>query len=101
MTLHIPLRKCDEPSAICIDRWSESVHKGFIERGTAPPTKGKMKMNLTATQIRLPANVSVRVGQFVRFNALGRFMRVDNRVVDGLGITYVANRDGTFDRFFF
>lgn len=58
-------------------------------------------MNFTAAQIRLPANVSVRAGQVVRFDALGRFLRVEDYVSNGLGTLYIANRDGTFQRFFF
>lgn len=58
-------------------------------------------MTFTATQIRLPANVSVRPGQIVRFNALGHFMRVEDYVSNGLGTLYKANRDGSFSRFFF
>ena len=58
-------------------------------------------MTYTATQIRLPANISVRPGQFVRFAAPGRFLRVMDRITDGLGTTYIANNDGTFTRIFF
>jgi hypothetical protein len=58
-------------------------------------------MTFTATQIRLPASVQVRTGQIVRFNALGRFMKVEDRVTNGLGTLYIANKDGTFSRYFF
>lgn len=58
-------------------------------------------MTFTATQIRLPADVTVKPGQIVRFNALGRFMCVEDYISNGLGTLYKANRDGTFSRFFF
>lgn len=58
-------------------------------------------MTFTATQIRLPANVQVRPGQIVRFNALGRFMEVEDYVSNGLGLLFKMNRDGSFSRYFF
>lgn len=58
-------------------------------------------MTFTASQIRLPATVSVQPGQIVRFNALGRFMAVEDRPTNGLGTLYCANRDGSFSRFCF
>ncbi len=56
-------------------------------------------MTFTATQIRLPANISVRPGQIARFNALGGFLCVEDYVSNGLGTLYKANRDGTFSRY--
>lgn len=58
-------------------------------------------MTFTATQIRLPANVQVAAGQIVRFSALGHFLRVEDRITNGLGFLYEANKDGTFSRYFF
>lgn len=58
-------------------------------------------MTFTATHIKLPANVSVRPGQYVRFSACGGFLSVEDRLTNGLATTYVCNQDGSFSRFFF
>lgn len=58
-------------------------------------------MKFTATQIKLPENVSVRAGQYVRFSACGGFLSVEDRLTNGLATTYVCNQDGSFSRFYF
>lgn len=50
----------------------------------------------------IPNGIKAKPGQFVRFNTLGHFMRVDDYLSNGLGLIYKVNRDGaTMTRFFF
>ncbi len=48
----------------------------------------------------LPSNITIRPGQYARFNALGGFLRIEDRPTNGLGFVYQANRDGTLSRVF-
>jgi hypothetical protein len=58
-------------------------------------------MTFTAEQLHLDANIARR-GQYVRFDAFGRYvLEVTDRIIDGLGMTFRANGDGTFTRVFF
>ena len=58
-------------------------------------------MTFTAARIKLPANVSVRPGQYALFSVCGGFLSVEDRLTNGLAISYVCNQDGSFSRFFF
>lgn len=44
---------------------------------------------------------SARPGQIARFNALGQFQRMEDRVSNGLGILFQVQRDGSLRRYFF
>lgn len=47
-----------------------------------------------------PANTTIRPGQSARFDCFGRFLRVEDRPTNGLGLVYQAQRDGTLQRVF-
>ena len=49
---------------------------------------------------QLPANISIRPGQYARFNALGGFLRVEDYCSNGLGFVYRARQDGSLRRVF-
>lgn len=49
----------------------------------------------------LPPNVTIRPGQYARFNAMGRFMQVETSPSHGLGFLYRAQAEGTLRRVFF
>ena len=49
---------------------------------------------------QLPANISIRPGQYARFNALGGFLRVEDYCSNGLGFVYQAQSDGSLKRVF-
>jgi len=51
--------------------------------------------------LNLPASVTVRPGQFVRFAATGRFLEVLDYLSNGLGMTYRCDAPGKFSRVFF
>ena len=55
----------------------------------------------TRQDIKLPESVNVKPGEYVRFNALGGFMRVETYLSNGLGTIYRCNRDGSFTRHFY
>lgn len=55
-------------------------------------------MTFTASQIRLPADVEIRPGQFARFDAIGRFREVLDYLSNGLGRTYRCVAPGQFQR---
>lgn len=48
---------------------------------------------------QLPANA--KPGQYARFNALGRFMSMEDYLSNGLGLIFQVQRDGTLRRVFF
>lgn len=47
---------------------------------------------------RLPANVTARPGQIVRFTALGHFLRVLDSRTNGLGMDFRVQSDGSLVR---
>ena len=51
------------------------------------------------TALALP--VMPRAGQIIRFDALGRFLRVEDRVSNGLGTLYRMRSDGRAERYCF
>jgi hypothetical protein len=50
-------------------------------------------------QAQLPA--TVKPGDVVRFNALGRFICVEAYVSNGLGMLFTVQRDGSLRRLFY
>lgn len=50
--------------------------------------------------VTLPANSTIRPGQYARFDCFGRFLRVEDRPSNGLGLVYQAQRDGSLQRVF-
>jgi len=54
----------------------------------------------TADQINLPANITAKAGEVVRFNALREFIEVTTLTTLGgnSGILFRVNVDGTFSR---
>src|SRR3546814_16316571 len=50
-------------------------------------------MKFTAHQINLPANVSVRPGQYARFSVCGGFLSVEDRLTNGLEIGRASCRE--------
>ena len=48
---------------------------------------------------QIPANA--KVGQYARFNALGRFLGMEDYLSNGLGLIFQVQRDGTLRRVFF
>lgn len=50
-------------------------------------------------QEQLPANV--KPGEYARFNALGRFMRMESYLTNGLGLIFQVQYDGTLKRVFY
>lgn len=50
--------------------------------------------------ITLPSNITIRPGQYARFNVIGGFLRVEDRPSNGLGLVYRAQQDGSLKRVF-
>ena len=46
----------------------------------------------------LPTNIKARPGQFARFNALGGFLRIEDRPTNGLGFVFQVRSDGSLQR---
>lgn len=47
---------------------------------------------------QLPANITAKPGQIVRFTPMGHFLRVLDRRTNGLGMDYLVQADGTMVR---
>lgn len=50
-------------------------------------------------QSQIPANA--KPGQFARFNALGRFLQLEDRPTNGLGILFQVQLNGRLARAFY
>jgi hypothetical protein len=50
---------------------------------------------------KVPSTVTVRPGQYVRFNVFGRFMEVVDFLTNGLGYIMQVQQDGTLRRVYF
>jgi hypothetical protein len=50
--------------------------------------------------VTIPANITIRPGQYARFACLGRFLRVEDMPHNGLGLVYRAQSDGSLQRVF-
>ena len=48
---------------------------------------------------QIPAHA--KAGEYARFDALGRFLRMERRLTDGLGLIFQLRPDGTLVRAFF
>ena len=47
---------------------------------------------------QLPTNITIRPGQYARFDCLGRFLRVEDYTTNGLGLVFQAQHDGSLQR---
>jgi len=54
---------------------------------------------MIAFQNQLPANA--KVGQYARFNVLGRFLRLEDYLSNGLGLIFQVQADRTLKRIFY
>lgn len=48
----------------------------------------------------IPSNITIRPGQYARFDCFGRFLRIEDMPHNGLGLVYRAQRDGALQRVF-
>jgi hypothetical protein len=66
----------------------------------------EMQTMLTGPGLRFGGAVSfgrgitARVGEYLRFNAVGAFVRVEERPLNGLGFVYRVQPDGALARVF-
>lgn len=56
---------------------------------------------MRVTDLPLHVRNSIKPGQYVRFNALGFFMSVEDYLTNGLGLIYLVEKSGNLQRYHF
>lgn len=58
-------------------------------------------MNLERNTMQGPIGRDAKVGQYLRFDIFGRFLRYEDYLTNGLGLIYEKKSDSNFERVFY